>query len=100
MYRTIGLEIRSLAQSYRKTGNSLPEIEEDPTVPNRTSTKYPEVRPSMQYLFDDNLAVFFQKVLKKSFIEFKEHDLTMFQKMLRDGMNNICGTFQKSYLNA
>ena len=53
----------------------------------------------MQYLFDDNLTVSFQKVVEKSLIEFfKEHDLTSFQKMLRDGMNNICGTIQKRLL--
>ncbi len=34
----------------------------------------------MQYLFDDNLAVSFPKVVEKSLIEFfKEHDLTSFQ---------------------
>jgi len=34
----------------------------------------------MQYLFDDNLTVSFQKVVEKSLIEFfKEHDLTSFQ---------------------
>ena len=53
----------------------------------------------MQYLFDDNLAVSFQKVVEKSLIEFfKEHDLTSFQKMLRDGMNSICAEIQKRLL--
>lgn len=53
----------------------------------------------MQYLFDDNLTVSFQKVVEKSLIEFfKEHDLTSFQKMLRDGMNSICAEIQKRLL--
>ncbi len=53
----------------------------------------------MRYLFDDNLAVSFQRVVEKSLIEFfREHDLTSFQNMLRDGMNSICATIQKKLL--
>jgi len=72
------------------------EIEEDPTVPDRMSTEYSEVRSSTQEIFDESLAFSFQKVVEQSVMEiFNGNGMTGFQESLRDGMNSIACTLQK-----
>ena len=72
------------------------ELEEDPTVPVRTSTKYSEVRSSMQTVFDDSLVLSFREVVEESVMEiFNGKGMAAFQKSLRNGVNRICCTVQQ-----
>ena len=58
--------------------------------------KYSEVRSSMQTVFDESLALSFQKVVKQSVLEiFIGNGMTAFQESLRDGVHNICCTVQQ-----
>jgi hypothetical protein len=50
----------------------------------------------MQTVFDESLALSFQKVVKQSVLEiFIGNGMTAFQESLRDGVHNICCTVQQ-----
>ena len=61
-----------------------------------TSTKYSEVRSSIQAIFDESIVFSFQEVVKDAVMEiFDGKGMLGFQQALRQGVNRICCTIQQ-----